>query len=286
MYSVAGGAVIIVKQLVWNYVTDFERTRLQKLLFYLQLSMIALSTWIVQSTDASLAAKTGLPLLNQYLSIFITIVSVLLPLLSSNSHKIRLQSLFLGLASPLILLSVAYEVLFFASLDMFIYLWMKHEIKRREPNRQNEQLLTGQDFATAMFYIFLFNVGFFGTGNLATIASFELGSVYRFVTVFAPFVMTGLLLFKIITPLLGVTAAFGMLLRVTNTPQYGAFFIVLALYNVMTINFFFLVQTVGSWMDIGNSISRFAIGNAMIIVLLILFGISQAYSSVVIARRR
>jgi phosphatidylinositol glycan class N len=107
--------------------------------------------------------------------------------------------------------------------------------------------------------------------------------VYRFVTVFAPFVMTGLLLFKIAVPLLGVTAAFGTLLRVNNTPQYGGFFLVLALFNIMTINFFFLVKTVGSWLEIGNSISRFAIGNAMIIILLLLFGVSQLFTSSVTA---
>jgi phosphatidylinositol glycan class N len=153
-----GGIWIIIKQLIWNKFTDMERSRAQKLLFFIQLFVIAAATWIVHSTDSSLAKKQGLPLLNQYASIAITIISILLPLLSSNTYKVRVQSLFMGLAAPLILLSVAYEVFFFSSLDMFVYIWLKREVKRREAyNRpSNEQTLYGQDFATAMFYVCLF----------------------------------------------------------------------------------------------------------------------------------
>lgn len=41
---------------------------------------------------------------------------------------------------------------------------------------------------------------------------------------------------------------------------------------------FFLVKDTGSWLEIGNSISRFAILNGLIIVLLILIALAQLYT--------
>lgn len=71
-----------------------------------------------------------------------------------------------------------------------------------------------------------------------------------------------------------VTIALSTILQVTKLP-FGVFFIVLAFCDVLTLNFFFLVSDFGSWMEIGNSISRFALGNGMIIVILLLFSIAM-----------
>jgi phosphatidylinositol glycan class N len=282
-----GGLVIMVIQVLWRryYVHHPHRTRQGRFLFGFQLSLICLSSLIVYHTESSLHERKGLPLPNQIASWGITAVSLIAPLFSPRYYKMRIQSLVMALACPFILLSVNYEVLFLAGLDVVLVLWIIHDLHARgsdpkEPANvpPKPRFIESIDFATALLFIFFINMGFFGTGNLATIASFELKSVYRFVTVFSPFLMTGILFVKIMTPLLITTSAFGVILHATGTSQYGVFFIVLALFDVMTLNFFFLVQDFGSWLEIGNSISRYGISNVMIVFLLLLFALSQIYT--------
>ncbi|KAH9290776.1 hypothetical protein KI387_034893 [Taxus chinensis] len=110
--------------------------------------------------------------------------------------------------------------------------------------------------------LILINVAFFGTGNVASIASFEISSVYRFITIFNPFIMAALLLFKLFIPFILVTCAFSAVTNLIKLPRLGCYFMFLLFSDVMTIHFFFLVRTTGSWMEIGNSISHFGIMSA------------------------
>eukprot|EP01133_Synstelium_polycarpum_P013222 gene13222-15533_t len=56
----------------------------------------------------------------------------------------------------------------------------------------------------------------------------------------------------------------------------ASFLLVIALTDIMNINFFFLVKDTGSWLEIGTSISHYAISNAFIILQLLLFAVSSA----------
>ncbi|XP_048433852.1 GPI ethanolamine phosphate transferase 1-like isoform X2 [Pyrus x bretschneideri] len=62
------------------------------------------------------------------------------------------------------------------------------------------------DVRIPLIFMVLFNAAFFGTGNFASIASFEISSVYQFITVFSPFLMAALLIFKLFIPFLLVMA--------------------------------------------------------------------------------
>ncbi|KAJ6298554.1 hypothetical protein OIU76_019668 [Salix suchowensis] len=91
------------------------------------------------------------------------------------------------------------------------------------------------------FQLILFNVAFFGTGNFASIASFEISSVYRFITVFSPFLMATLLIFKLFIPFMLVICVFSAITKLLQVPRVGCYFLVILFSDVMTIHFFFLV---------------------------------------------
>lgn len=74
-----------------------------------------------------------------------------------------------------------------------------------------------------------------------------------------------------------VTSVFGIILKMSNSPQFGVILLMLAMCDVMTTNFFFQVTDYGSWLEIGNSISRFAIMSVMIVFVLILTGITKIF---------
>ena len=127
----------------------------------------------------------------------------------------------------------------------------------------------------ALGYSCLVNLAFFGTGNIASVSSFSLQSVYRFTTVFNPFLMAALLIFKILVPFFLLSVSFGLLSRVLHLPEFSLFLLVLSTTDIMTLNFFFLVKDYGSWLEIGTTISHFIIASSFIIFQIILFSISH-----------
>ncbi|EEC73484.1 hypothetical protein OsI_07815 [Oryza sativa Indica Group] len=130
----------------------------------------------------------------------------------------------------------------------------------------------------ALYWTILFNVAFFGTGNFASIASFEISSVYRFITIFSPFLMAALLIFKLFIPFMLVICTFSAITKVVRIPRLGCYFLVILLSDVMTIHFFFLVRNTGSWMEIGNSISHFGIVSAQVVFVLLLFALTNIFT--------
>ena len=76
---------------------------------------------------------------------------------------------------------------------------------------------------------------------------------------FDPFSQGALLLFKILVPFIILSAALGILnLRLGFAP--GALFMgLIVLGDWLTVNFFWMVRDEGSWLEIGETISRFCI---------------------------
>eukprot|EP01105_Mastigella_eilhardi_P021110 TRINITY_DN5080_c0_g1_i1.p1 TRINITY_DN5080_c0_g1~~TRINITY_DN5080_c0_g1_i1.p1 ORF type:complete len:1020 (+),score=190.71 TRINITY_DN5080_c0_g1_i1:334-3060(+) len=269
-----------------------------------QMLLVLLAFWTTVHTSSHIASRTGLPLINQCLAWGVLALAIVGPKIASTHYFDLMCRLVLNFAPSFILLSLSYEVVFYCALSLLLLLWVVVECRVRHrvvatyrdaptttvggsgsgqsPTGTNVQATTDvpaflslSDARTALFYLSFCYLAFFGTGNIASITSFELASTYRFVTVFSPFSMTGILLYKVMVPLILVACAFGIICRVANIPVNGAFFIVIGISDILTLNFFFMVRNRGSWQDIGMSIGHYCISNMFIIFQLLLLAISQ-----------
>ncbi|RVW46602.1 GPI ethanolamine phosphate transferase 1 [Vitis vinifera] len=189
-----------------------------------------------------------------------------------------------------------YEAVFYGALALVLMAWMLFEntllylskVKMSSASMKNMEgkvILDNDDRCLQLFdvripliFMVLFNVAFFGTGNFASIASFEISSVYRFITIFSPFLMAALLIFKLFIPFMLVICVFSAITKLIQIPRLGCYFLVILFSDVMTIHFFFLVRNTGSWMEIGNSISHFGIVSAQVVFVLLLFALTNIYT--------
>ena len=80
----------------------------------------------------------------------------------------------------------------------------------------NQRNYLKMSYIHTVFYFYFFgHISFFGTGNVASISSFNLSAVYRFFDDFRPFVMTGLLITKIAIPFFLLSVALGAVTKIS-----------------------------------------------------------------------
>uniref|UniRef100_A0A2K5JAF5 GPI ethanolamine phosphate transferase 1 n=1 Tax=Colobus angolensis palliatus TaxID=336983 RepID=A0A2K5JAF5_COLAP len=296
--SLVMGAGLLVLLLSLCVVTSLMKRkdsfRKEELLVHLlQVLSTVLSMYVVYSTQSSLLRKQGLPLMNQIISWATLASSLVVPLLSSPAVFQRLFSILLSLMSTYLLLSTGYEAVFPLVLSCLMFVWINIE---QETLQQSgvccKQKLTSiqfsyntditqfrqlylDDIRRAFFLVFFLVTAFFGTGNIASINSFDLASVYCFLTVFSPFMMGALMMWKILIPFVLVMCAFEAVQLTTQLSSKSLFLIVLVISDIMALHFFFLVKDYGSWLDIGTSISHYVIVMSMTIFLVFLNGLAQ-----------
>nr|XP_038031549.1 GPI ethanolamine phosphate transferase 1 isoform X4 [Anas platyrhynchos] len=240
-----------------------------KVHFYQMLS-IALSTYVVSNTHNSLKNKQGLPVFNQIISWTTLVSSSVLPLLSPTFLFQRLFSILLSLMATYLLLSTGYEALFPLVLSglMFVWIHMEQEALQHYGLSLKPKLavfnfayatditqfrqLHLDDIRRSFFFVFFIVTAFFGTGNIASVNSFDPASVYCFLTVFSPFMMGGLLVLKVVIPFVLVSCAFEAVQVTTQLSSKSLFLIVLVISDIMALHFFFLVKDYGSWLEIGT----------------------------------
>lgn len=234
--------------------------------------MIIASGVVTVSSVRSLEAKNGLPRTNQVINWAILLSSLLLPFLDRKSHineNLRITSYFLGFSPLFVILAIREEGLFYASFTLLVNSWVELEIisqpKIAKKSASGTRHLRFDDVRIALIFLFLVQVAFFGTGNVASISSFYLEPVYRLVPIFSPFLMAALLIVKIIAPYVILSAAFAKLNHGLSLPPFSLFMIALSMTDVMTLTFFYKVRDQGSWLEIGQTISFFIISSLLLV---------------------
>ncbi|KAJ1649120.1 Glycosyl phosphatidyl inositol anchor synthesis [Dispira simplex] len=302
----AGGLLIVISGLValryrdalFRLPADVSSTGVSRFSVYLlatQFGLLIATGGLAWNTVGYLSTKQGLPLVNQALAWFLLLVSSTLPLLASltsvQTHFHRLLTVYLALASPFLLLSISYEVLFYFCFGavLFLALFLEQCRETRLPRTVTIQVdqqmyhpLAQHDLFTSGLFLFLTNVGFIGTGNIASISSFSLEAVYLLTTIFDPFLMGALLIFKILIPFFLLSAVLGIINRTKGLPPMTMFLVVLSTTDIMTLHFFYLVKDTGSWLEIGTTISHFSIASLFVLFIMVLYLISQLFTSSIV----
>ncbi|KAF2113483.1 Phosphatidylinositolglycan class N-domain-containing protein [Lophiotrema nucula] len=269
---------------------------LSRIILGAQLGLIALAMVVTRSSIWYIQARTGLPLGTQLVGWFTLIASLTVPFLHGlrpNSHYIhRLMVIFLTFSPSFIILTISYEGLFYFAFWLCLFSWMRlehqvykyttssshHQSTSSNPikpaleaaadrltslKKGNYRALSLSDARIALFFFFFVQSAFFSTGNIASVSSFSLDAVQRLIPVFDPFSQGALLIFKIMIPFAVMSANFGILNQRLGVPPSALFMVVMAVGDVMTLNFFYMVKDEGSWLDIGTTISHFVIASLL-----------------------
>lgn len=274
-----------------------KKPLISRVVIGIQVGLVMLAILVTRSSVASIQSKQGLPLGTQLvawltMSMWYTapmidqrpnifpVASVTVPALHrlqpSNHYLHRLLVIFLTFSPTFIILTISYEGLFYLAFCITLVTWVRleHHIykyttcstpaAKATPTPAGQyRALTLADARISLFSLFLLQSAFFSTGNIASISSFSLDAVYRLIPVFDPFSQGALLIVKIIVPFAILSANLGILNRRLGVPPSSLFMIVMAIGDVMTIRFFWMVRDEGSWLDIGTSISHFCISSAL-----------------------
>ncbi|KAL8286582.1 hypothetical protein RQP46_004599 [Phenoliferia psychrophenolica] len=224
-------------------------------------------TW---SSARGLQLKQGLPLLNQLAGWAILVSSTLIPAIHGRPlgqpFFERLLVLLTAFGPAFVILSLSYEGLFYSAFCVALYTWLVVESRLAESMESAEEKekdavvrIDAGHVRIALFFLTFLHVAFFGVGNVASISSFYLEPVYRLIPVFMPFPMALLLLFKLLTPFVALSGISSVLNHRLRLPPFALFIIAATLSDALALNFFFLVSDEGSWLEIGSTISNYAI---------------------------
>ncbi|VDN59320.1 unnamed protein product [Dracunculus medinensis] len=206
----------------------------------------------------------------------------ILPLFAPKYIVGRLISWFSAISLPYSLLSVSYEsfFLFIFFILLWIYIRIQFEFSnnnnywtnmcfstRKDFNNCGTSKVTLMTFKQALVLITLVETAFFGTGNIASLNSFNPSSLRCFISIFSPFTMAALLIFKIFLPCFAIAIVFAFIIHMKNASVANLSCLVLIISDAMAAIFFYRLVDDGSWLEIGMSISHYVLSMAISIII-------------------
>lgn len=214
----------------------------------------------------------------------------------SNHYMHRLMVLFLTCAPSFVILTISYEGLFYVAFSVTLLAWVRleysihaftvpqtsqngHVMSKGEPETSGLRPLSLTDARVVLFFMVLLQAAFFSTGNVASISSFSLESVNRLIPVFDPFSQGALLIVKLMIPFALISANLGVLNKRLGVAPSALFMLTMALSDILTLYFFWVVKDEGSWLEIGSTISHFVIGSLLCVFVAALEGVSGFFIS-------
>ncbi|XP_053966376.1 GPI ethanolamine phosphate transferase 1 [Anastrepha ludens] len=226
--------------------------------------------------------QQGVPFLSQALSwSFLIYTLSVIVIHKTTVLKQRIELIFFLLTSLYALLCTSYETLFVVMLASELMLTLSVQpmqlpvsykldaylVKGKKGHLTPQQLQAALKLSFAILLYTLFS--FFGTGNIASVSSFDPNIVRCFLGTFSPFLIMALVILKLIIPVvLNISIIFGMS-TFARTNEQTIFVCLMLICDVMGLNFLFLVRNEGSWLEIGTSISHFVIMEVTTLVLVV-----------------
>ncbi|XGW24454.1 hypothetical protein V3C99_006125 [Haemonchus contortus] len=211
--------------------------------------------------------------------------SLLLPLFSPPTIVDRISWFICSLFVPYSLLSIAYESTFMLCFVPLLLMYLRFEFGHMSatdflnlpadrsfttvctsPSRR----VAGAELSRAVICVSFVLAAIFGTGNFASMNSFNPSTLSRFISVFSPFTMATLLVLKIFIPLLMISLLFAAVLRFDHEAIQRHSCLVLIITDLMAMCFFHQLKDDGSWLDIGLSISQYLISICTSVAILLL----------------
>lgn len=280
------------------------RAGISRTLIGVQVGLVALAMFVTRASALSLQAKQGLPRGNQIVGWLVLVISLLMPLayrFEPNSNYLhRLVVIFLTFAPTFVIFTISYEGLFYVAFWITLVTWVRLEyevhtnathkidvvVENKSGNGSTEikqvpdrlpnpyRPLSLSDARVALYFFVFLQSAFFSTGNIASISSFSLDSVNRLLPIFDPFSQGALLLLKLMIPFALVSANLGILNKRIGVAPSALFMVVMAISDILTLYFFWVVKDEGSWLEIGSTISHFAIASLLSVFVAALEGVS------------